>query len=333
MTVSDASERKKKGKKRRMIITVTLNPAIDKTAEIEEIHLRALNRLPVLVTDVGGKGINVSKTVASLGGRTIACGFIAGHGGDMLEEMLKNQGISTDFVRIEGETRTNLKLMEPGGYLTELNESGPEITESALAALENKLEKYADQDTVFVFSGSVGNGSPHNVYAKMIGKVKEKGAKVLLDADGPAFAEALKACPDLVKPNEFELMQYFHKEGTPSEEELVDMGKTLVDGGISTVCISRGSKGAVFFGKDRANKDHVRVIWAEGLQVEVHSTVGAGDAMAAALAYGTEQGESLEVCARMAMAASAGAVTTEGTKPPAPDLIQKLMEQVKLEER
>lgn len=314
-----------------MIITVTMNPAIDKTAEIEKFQVRALNRLPALVTDVGGKGINVSRVIKSLGGSSIACGFAAGHGGDMAEQMLRSQGIASDFIKIKGETRTNLKLMEPGGYLTELNEPGPEITPEALLQLEHKLESYAGRNTVFVFSGSTGNGAPSDIYERMIRRVKEKGAKVLLDADGPAFARALKAQPDLVKPNEFELAQYFQKEAVSSEEALIEMGIRLLEEGISTVCISRGEKGAVFLEKTGTPEACVRVIRARGLQVAVHSTVGAGDAMAAALAYGAEQGKDLETCARMAMAASAGAVMMEGTRPPELELIQRLMEQVELE--
>lgn len=110
-----------------MIITVTMNPAIDKTVEIGQLQAGGLNRISRVEYDAGGKGINVSKTICELGGESIATGFIGGNAGRTIEAVLKEKGISCDFVTVDGETRTNTKVFEASGAVTELNEPGPVI--------------------------------------------------------------------------------------------------------------------------------------------------------------------------------------------------------------
>ncbi len=303
-----------------MIITVTLNPAVDKTVRIPEIRLRGLNRLADAVTDVGGKGINVSRMIKNLGGVSVACGFIAGNSGEYVKRSLEAQGIQTDFVAVHGETRTNLKLVEPGGELTEFNEMGPKISGVGYGRLKAKLLQYASARSVFVFAGSVGAGLGYDTYYEMIRMVKTKKARVILDADGEAFAQAVEARPDMVKPNEYELAQYFHRPGEPGEPDLVEMGQRLLCKGIQAVVISRGGRGALCLKGDR-------VITACPMEVEVCSSVGAGDAMVGALAYAMELGWDMEDAIVLGMASSAGAVMTEGTKPPPPELVRKLYEE------
>lgn len=139
---------------------------MDKTAEIDRLCPRALNRLDGVVSDVGGKGINVSKTIAALGRQSVACGFLAGQTGQSIRQTLLDWpggGIRPDFLTVPGETRTNLKLVEPGGELTELNERGPHISQESLDALTAKLEGYAAPGTLFVLAGSVGPGVPPGI--------------------------------------------------------------------------------------------------------------------------------------------------------------------------
>lgn len=141
-----------------MIITVTMNPAIDKTVDIEELERGGLNRIQRIVLDAGGKGINVSKTVKELGGTTVATGFLGGNSGAVIENVLKEYGIKSDFVQVEGETRTNMKVVEQGGIVTELNEPGPVVTQAQTDELIAKLEGYASEDTLFVLAGSIPRG-------------------------------------------------------------------------------------------------------------------------------------------------------------------------------
>ncbi len=304
-----------------MIITVTMNPAIDKTVELEQLERGGLNRLKNVIMDVGGKGINVSKTIKELGGESIATGFIGGSGGNLIEKVLKEQGIRSDFVGIKNEVRTNMKVLEANGFVTELNEPGPVVSEEELEQLTQKLLGYAKEDTLFVIAGSIPNGISRSVYQNLIQKVKEKGAKVFLDTDGELFIHSLDAAPDYIKPNRAELEGYFQMDYRADEKELVKMGNKLLEKGIRMAAISLGQMGALFLTRDR-------VIKCPGLKVEAHSTVGAGDAMVAALAYGLDQGMDFIECAKYGLAASAGAVTTKGTKPPKRELVEELKKKV-----
>jgi len=306
-----------------MIVTVTMNPAIDKTVDIEDFQYGGLNRITSVVSDPGGKGINVSKTIKYLGGKTIATGFIGGNGGTMIEQGLKELGIEADFVHVEGETRTNMKVVDVRGNVTELNEPGPNIKESDMEKLLEKLESLANADTLFVLAGSIPKGVDKGIYGLIIEKVKSKGAKVFLDADGELFVKALESKPDYIKPNRFELEQYFNFDGNATENDLVDMGRKLHSKGIGNVAISLGSEGALFVLPDKAIK-------VPGLRVEAHSTVGAGDAMVAALSYGIDLSLPIEECIKLGVATSAGAVTTIGTKPPTKELVETLKQQVNL---
>lgn len=308
-----------------MIVTVTMNPAIDKTADVSHLEKGDLNRIKHVEMDAGGKGINVSKTIKELGGSSIAAGFVGGNGGSVIKNVLSDLGITTDFVEVPGETRTNLKVVEDTGDVTEINEPGPEVSKEQMEALVSKLEGYAAEDTLFVLAGSIPSGVPKNAYAIITERVHAKGAKVLLDADGELFSESLKASPDMLKPNRSELERHFGMDYRASEKELVKMGERLMDGGASMTAISLGQMGAIFLTKDKKYR-------CQGLRVKAHSTVGAGDAMVAAMAYGWDSGLPLEECIRTCMGVSAGAVTTIGTKPPSRKLVDELAAQVELTE-
>jgi len=308
-----------------MIVTVTMNPAIDKTVDVEGFEAGGLNRIKRMVSDAGGKGINVSKTICKLGGKTLATGLIGGSAGRKIIDVLNEWGIENDFVTVNGETRTNTKIVDPEIGVTELNEPGPMVGECEIAELLNKLESYANEDTLFVLSGSIPSSVSKDIYRIITEKVHAKGAKVLLDADGDLFTASLDAVPDMIKPNRDELERYFGLDYRPGEEELIQMGKQFLDRGIGTVNISLGQMGALFLSKDKCYK-------SDALSVNVHSTVGAGDAMVAAMAYGWELGMSMEENAKLSVATSAGAVTTIGTKPPERELVDELFEKVVLKE-
>ena len=306
-----------------MIVTVTMNPAIDKTVDIGKFERGDLNRIKRMEIDAGGKGINVSKTIRELGGESIATGFVGGTSGTIIKQVLTDLGLRTDFVDVKGETRTNLKVVEESGEVTELNEPGPEVSKEQLNDLLNRLEGYANPDTLFVLAGSIPAGIPADIYKKITEQVHQKGAKVLLDADGVLFSESLKGKPDMLKPNRSELERYYQMDYRASEQELVSMGEKLLDHGVSMAAISLGQMGAIFLTKEKRYR-------CPGLRVKAHSTVGAGDALVAAMAYSWDEKLPLETCIRLCMGASAGAVTSIGTKPPKRSLVDELMEQVEL---
>lgn len=306
-----------------MIITVTMNPAIDKTVDLGHMVHGGLNRVSNVIMDAGGKGINVSKTIKELGGETIATGFIGGVGGILIKKVLEEQNITSDFVEIKSDTRTNLKVVEADGNVTEFNEPGPLITEEELQQLIEKLLGYANQDALFVLAGSIPNGISKSIYQDLTFKLRDKGAKVFVDADGELFVHALEAAPDIIKPNRHELEEYFHKDYRVDEAELVLMSQKLFNKGVGMIAVSLGQMGALFLTKDK-------VLRCPGLKVEAHSTVGAGDAMVAALSYGLDKGFSMEECAKLSVATSAGAVTTRGTKPPKKEFVEELLKKVEV---
>lgn len=308
-----------------MIVTVTLNPAIDKTVEIDELLPGGLNRIQKVEYDAGGKGINVSKTIQQLGGTSIAAGFLGGNAGKIIETVLNDSGIQNDFIWVDGETRTNTKVYEKNGEVTELNEPGPEIAPEHLEQLIKKLERYADENALFVLAGSIPNGVDQTVYATITERVHRRGAKVLLDADGELFRSGLEAGPDMIKPNRVELEEYAGFDYRASIEELLQTAKGLQSKGIQTVAVSMGRGGAMFVREGYE-------VRCPALTVKAHSTVGAGDAMVAALSYAWSQNLDNEQTVQLCMAASAGAVTTIGTKPPTRELVDELMKQVVIEQ-
>ncbi len=307
-----------------MIVTVTMNPAIDKTVDIESLERGGLNRISHVELDAGGKGINVSKTISQLGGKSIATGFIAGNSGKVIQGVMNDWGIENDFIEVSGETRTNTKVFEKSGELTELNEPGPIVEEKDVKALLDKLEGYAKEDTLFVLAGSIPRGVEKDIYRQIIELVHKKGAKVLLDADGELFTKALEAGPDIIKPNRVELEQYAGMDYVASEQELLQVAEKMMEKGIATVAVSMGKSGAIFLKEDYK-------VRCPGLKVNGHSTVGAFDAMVAALSYSWDEKMSSEDTVKMCMAVSAGAVTTIGTKPPSREVVDSLLSQVVVE--
>ena len=168
-----------------MIYTVTLNPALDKTVEIPSLTVDAVNRITTMRTDPGGKGINVSKVIAKLGGKSIATGILGGGTGRAILSALKDLELTTSFHFVEGETRTNMKIIDPVQHTnTDINEPGVTVSEEILhELLEELLEKLTAKDIV-VISGSMPKGSPQDTYYTWTKACREKGAKVILDADG-----------------------------------------------------------------------------------------------------------------------------------------------------
>lgn len=307
-----------------MIIAVTINPAIDKTIDVGKLKVGGMNRIQRIELDIGGKGINVAKTIQSLGGDCIVTGFLAGKAGNIINNTLNTMGIKSDFICVDGETRTNTKVVDNTGLVTELNEAGPDITEEQINQLLNKLETYAKEDVLFVLAGSVPTSVPKDIYATMIKMIHKRGGKVLLDADGELFKHAIEAVPDMIKPNREELLEYAGIKEEISEKKMLEIADDFISEGIEMIAISLGKSGALFI--NRENK-----MRCSGLKVKTHSTVGAGDAMVAVIAYGWDQKLEFNEVITLSMATSAGAVTTIGTNPPSMEIIGKLREQVTIE--
>lgn len=304
-----------------MIYTVTLNPALDKTVEIPDFKLGSVNRITALRTDPGGKGINVSKVIAALGGESEALGILGGDTGKVIVNKLLEMGLRFNFAFVSGETRTNLKVVDPICHTcTDINEPGVPVE---IAQLEHVLQELTDAirpGDIVVLSGSLPKGAPTDTYRRFTERCQNAGAKVFLDADGDAMKEGVKAKPYLIKPNEHELSRLLGKELT-TVEQLLDGARELLAEGVQMAVVSMGKRGALYV-------TEAETIFAEGLDVPVLSTVGAGDSVVAALALGVSRGCSLEEIAVLSTATGAANVMCSGTQAADRETVETLMPKV-----
>lgn len=307
-----------------MITTVTFNPAVDKTAQVDELIPGGHNRLKNVRQDAGGKGINVSKTLKAIGEDSTATGFIGGSAGQFIKNRLDELNIDNVFIQVDGDTRTNLKVLDKDMNLTELNEAGPECTSEDL---DKMAELLTDRSGILVLCGNTGPGVPKNIYRTLTEKAHANGLQVIMDADGELFREGIQAHPDVIKPNRFELAQFFGKsEDEMDAATMIELARTFIDEGVKLVVISMGIEGSLFVTKDRA-------LQAPALKIPFQSAVGAGDAMVAALAYSLKHDLDLEQTLTLAVALSAGACMTEGTQPADAATVEKLKQEVTWEEK
>lgn len=308
-----------------MIYTVTLNPAIDKTVVIPGFTAGKVNRIQSLRIDAGGKGINVTKCLANLGLNSIAAMLLGGSSGEKIRQMLAEQNLQTLAVSVPGETRTNLKVIDPTGHSnTDINEPGPDVTARELNQLKTHIGQQLNAGDVMILSGSLPKGASVSTYRDWCEYFRELGALVYLDADGEAMREGIQAIPYMIKPNDEELSRLLGKP-LNSVEDLIQAGLSLMETGIEEVVISLGSKGGLFLNKDGC-------YLADALTVPVRSTVGAGDSMVAAMAYSKEMGLNKEQQIRLAIAMGAASVMCDGTQAPEKELVLELAKQVKIQE-
>ena len=305
-----------------MIYTVTLNPALDKTVEILSFTVDSVNRITAMRTDPGGKGINVSKVIDKLGSRSIAAGILGGGTGKAILSALEAMNLASCFHFIPGETRTNLKVVDPERHTnTDINEPGLTVTEDILNDLLRELLGKLSEEDIVVLSGSLPKGAPKDTYGTWVKACRESGAKVILDADGDLLEAGLKASPYLIKPNNHEISRLLNETlSTPKELEAAAK-KLMAQYGITKIVVSMGSEGALYVTKDRT-------VYAEGLKVPVGSTVGAGDSVVAALAVAEESGMSLEEAVRLSTATGAAHVMCSGTQAAEYEVLKELMPKV-----
>lgn len=307
-----------------MIYTVTLNPALDKTAVVRGFDPDGVNRVSSVRRDPGGKGVNVSKVVRALGGESVAMALLGGASGAWVEDALAREGIALRARHVQGETRTNLKLVDPvAGTHADVNEPGEPVEPDEADALRGELVALLEPDDVVVLAGSLPRGVPADAYAGWVRACAGAGARVVLDADGSALAAGVAAGPCLVKPNAEELARLVGRELSGTQEVLA-AARELVGRGVGCVVVSLGAQGAVL-------ADGAQAWRARAPQVSVGSTVGAGDAMVAVLAMGLERGWMPARALALAVAAGSASVMQSGTQAPDRALVEGLAGRVDVE--
>ena len=286
------------------ILTVTLNPALDLTVCLGHLEPGEVNRSPRMLTHAAGKGLNVAQVLADLGHTLTVSGFLGEDNAQAFDALFKRRGFVDAFVRVPGETRSNIKLAEDDGRVTDLNGPGPQVGAQAQQTLLDTLERIAPGHDAVVVAGSLPRGvSPQWLHDLLLG-LKAQGLKVILDTSGEALKQGLAAGPWLIKPNTEELSDALGRDISDLAAQ-VAAATALQAQGVEHVVISHGAEGVNWFSRGPA-------LQALPPKVSVASTVGAGDSLLAGMVHGLLSGHSPEQTLRTATAIAAMAVTQIG---------------------
>lgn len=251
-----------------MIYTITFNPSIDYIVHVEDFRLGDVNRVKRDYKYPGGKGINVSRVLNNMEVKSKALGFIGGFTGEYIKDFLHNEGIDTEFIRVEGDTRINVKLKS--NEETEINGGGPQIREEDINKLLTKIEKLTENDFI-VLAGNVQKTLPRDIYAQIQKRCLDNKVKIIVDTTGEALTMTLKNRPFLIKPNVHELEEIFNTR-ISSKEEVIYYAEKLLKMGAENVVVSMAGEGALLICDGG-------VYHAKAPQGIVKNSVGAGDSL------------------------------------------------------
>lgn len=288
-----------------MILTITLNAAIDRTVAVPNFRLGHRHRAVESRTVAGGKGINVARALKLLGRPVIATGFSGGPTGNRLLEQLRAEAVLTDFTRIAGETRINLAVIDPtSGEQTEINERGPAVSPEEVERFVARLEYLADGASLCVLAGTLPPGAGDDLYARLVKDLSERGVPVVLDAEGGAMLAGIRAGASVVTPNEREAEELVGQEFA-DRGDLAHGLAELVRLGAGEAAITRpdGCVAVVGEGVER------RFLEVRTEPLEPVSTVGSGDAFLAGYVAARYDGRPSDEC--LAYGVACGAESTQ----------------------
>jgi 1-phosphofructokinase len=308
------------------VLTVTLNPAIDMRMRFSQVHLETLNRAQNVQLEPSGKGINVARALARQGIDVTAVALLGGPFGAVLEQSISSQsvlGLRLLRVPIAGETRCNVKVLDlERSAVTELNAPGPQVSELELEDLQRTLRREVQSGDLVVLSGSLPANVPVETYANLIRELSRLGTKTYFDADGAALQAGLEAQPFLIKPNRLEAETLLQMQ-IESRDDALEATRRFQTLGAQQVVLSLGADGALFVSSNEA-------VFAQPPTVQVHSTVGSGDALLSGVVAAQLQGLSWLETARYATAVAAARVASISLEFPNPAEIAALLEQVQV---
>jgi 1-phosphofructokinase len=303
------------------IATVTLNPAIDQTVRVDNFRSNRVNRAQEIRFDASGKGVNVASFLADYGHDIAVTGYLGQANVDIFEQFFASKGIDDCFVRIPGNTRINVKVVdEVNQQTTDINMPGQTPPQEALNTLLETIEQLANSCEWFVLSGSLPPHVPTTIYATIITQLKRQKKRIILDTSGEALREGIQAGPTIVKPNTEEL-QHLIGQALTSEAEIQQAAHQLLNEDIELVVVSMGKQGAILV-------EQAVTLIVTPPEVTVKKTFGAGDAMVAGLVTAQIQALSLADCGRLATAFSVGAIANLSYNLPARDKLRQYFHQV-----
>ena len=291
-----------------MIVTVTLNAAIDRTLVVPNFHPGHRHRASVGFPSAGGKGINVARALKRLGTPVVGTGLAGGRTGTLLVEELTNEGVLNDFVRIRHESRTSIAVLDPtSNAYTEIYEWGPEVDDEELEILREKIAYLAQRAEFVVLAGSLPRGVDTGIYGELVRELNRRQLLAVVDAEGEPLSQAVEAEPYLVSPNQQEAEALVGHEFV-DEDDLAAGLDEIAELGARNVIITLPTGCYALLREDRAA---VRVR-AVAPQMEAVSTVGAGDTLLAGFLAARVAGKSFEEAVRAAVAAGAASVLEAG---------------------
>jgi 1-phosphofructokinase family hexose kinase len=288
-----------------VILTVTLNAAIDRTVAVPNFRLGRRHRAVESRTVAGGKGANVARALTLLGRPVIASGFVGGPTGTRVLEQLGEESVLTDFVRIAAESRINLAVIDPtSGEQTEINERGPAVSAAEVKRLLDRIAYLAGGAKLCVLAGSVPPGAGDDIYARLVSDLHRRGVPVVLDAEGAAMLAGVRAGASMITPNEREAEELVGQEFA-DRDDLAHGLLDLVRLGATEAAVTRpeGCLAAVGEGSSR------RLLEVHTEPLEPVSTVGSGDAFLAGYVAARYDGRSPEEC--LAYGVACGAESTQ----------------------
>lgn len=295
-----------------MILTVTLNAAVDKTYRVDHFTLDRVHRTGEFRVAAGGKGINVARVYHALGGEALATGFLGGYNGRYIARAARDEGIPTRIVRTAEESRVCIAIVDPAACTqTEVNEAGPHVRPTEVTALRRLFRRLLSE-TPFEFvtlSGSIPPGVPDTIYAELIEIARRAGVRCVLDASGEPLRAGFAARPWMVKPNGYELaMLTGCSMSTVDEREMLAQIRTLAGTGPEVVAVTLGSKGCLCVAEGgaaawRAVPPHIAFV----------SAVGSGDSFLGAFLWALGQRWTLPEALRLAVGAGAANATVYGS--------------------
>jgi 1-phosphofructokinase family hexose kinase len=291
-----------------MIVTVTLNAAVDRTLLVPNFQIGQRHRASVGFLSAGGKGINIARALKRLGTPVVCTGLAGGRNGTLLVEELTQEGVLNDFVRIRGESRTSTAVLDPtSNAYTEINESGPEIADDELDTLREKLAYLTQGAEFVVFAGSLPRGVDTSFYAGAIRDAGRRHQLAVVDAEGEPLRVAVGAEPYLVAPNVREAEELVGHEFV-DEEELASALDEIAELGARNVLITMDTGCYALLREDR-NEVRLR---SRAPELEPVSTIGAGDSLLAGFLAARAAGRSFDDSVRTAVATGAASVLEAG---------------------
>lgn len=307
-----------------MILTVTLNAAIDKRYVVDEFKEGEVNRVRECAYVPGGKGLNVSKPAAVAGAEVVATGFVGGHAGNYIEASLKDYNVKSAFYHLEAESRSCINIWdEKKCCQTEFLEPGFTVTEEEFQGFVEKFTELVKDADVVAMSGSVPKGLDGTAYQRLVKIVKDAGKKVILDTSGKLLEMGIEAAPSMIKPNIDEIRMLTGKQ-CDRIEDIIEAAEEVHKRGVEVVAVSLGADGSLAV----CDEGVFRAIVPK---VDAVNTVGCGDSMIAGFALGFSEGLSVEETLKKASAISAAAALREETGYFVMEDMERLYPQIKVE--